>query len=155
MKKAKSIKEVVETALSGTNKSTQCIIGKVPANQGKLIESFIGIKMHGVERILDSSAVLHTLRKHGDAVKEARRGQIAVTTDDFNRVPYILKEPDIIEYKGKNKRRQDVFLYYKKMEMLYIVCECVRVASSGNKMVFTTLYKRKKPPTMERLKKRF
>ena len=140
---AKTIKQLIDIALSNGNKYAEFSFSRLPIAQSKIIEKQIGLKLVGVERIMDTSAIRHTLRNHGSESTEAPRGQVAVSLDDFGRIPLILKEPDNITYWGKNALKQDVFLYEKKIGDIYFVGEAVKVVSAGNKLVFQTMYKRK------------
>jgi phage-Barnase-EndoU-ColicinE5/D-RelE like nuclease3 len=150
IKNAKSIKEVVEIALSTGNKYAEYEFAKMPIAQSKIIEKIIGIKLVGCDRVFDTNAVKHTLLKHGSELTEAKRGQVAVTLDDFAKLPMVLKEPDSINYVGKNKLKQDVFEYQKLIGDLYFVGEAVKIASAGNKLVFCTMYKRKQKTQSKR-----
>ena len=111
------------------------------------MESEIGIKLVGCSRIIDTNGIRHTLRRHGSEIEEAKRGQVAVNLDDFNKIPLIVKEPDSIKYGGKNKLKQDFFIYEKKIGDTYFLSEAVKVASAGNQLVFSSMYKRKKKST--------
>ena len=114
--KAKSIKELVELALSNkTSKHAEYTLGKLPPKQSRIIEAITGYKLVGSERIIDTSGIRHTLRKHGSERMESRHGQIAVNIDDFSKISLILKEPDKILYTGKNRLQQDVFLFQKRI----------------------------------------
>lgn len=141
--KAKNIKELIDIALSNGNHHAEFSFSKLPIAQSKILQEQIGLKLVGVERVIDTSAIRHTLRNHGSEENEAKHGQVAVTLDDFNKVPLILKEPDSITYLGKNRLKQDVFQYEKRIGNLFFVSEAVKVASAGNKLVFQTMYKRK------------
>jgi hypothetical protein len=142
--KAKSIKELVNLALSEEfNFHAEFTLGKLPAKQSRIIESLIGSKLVGSDRIIDTSGIRHTLKKHGSEINESKHGQIAVSIDDFNKVPHILREPDQIVYSGKNRLKQDVFLYQKKIGVIYYVAEALRISKKGDRLVFQTMYKRK------------
>lgn len=140
----KEIIELVQHAiLSKSNDKKELVIGTVSRGQGRIIHNLIGIDLHGVERVLDSYMVKHTLAKHGFAAVENKHGQIAITLDDFALIPQITSDPDKIEYAGKNALKQDLVKYTKRIGNNYIVVEAVRVAKRGNKVVFTTMYKKK------------
>lgn len=145
----KSVKHLVEIALENPNDYGEMIFSKLPIKQARLIEAFIGVNLVGTERIMETSAIRHTIKNHGSPIKEALRGQIAVTIDDFLKVPLILREPDKISYLGKNSAMQDVFLFTKQIGVIYMVAECVRFSKIGDRMVFCTMYKKKtKKPTL-------
>lgn len=139
--KVSSISQLVRLALSPGNVHGEYTFAKLPRKQAKLIEKDIQIDLTGAERVMDTSFIRHSILEHGNAKTEERRGQVALTTDDFLKVPMVLREPDEIKYAGKNKLKQDVFLYKKKIGMLYIVAEAVRLSKRSNKLVFQTMYK--------------
>jgi len=65
------------------------------------IESLIGKNVAGFDFALDSHAVRHINKSHGDQAAEAKRGQRAVTAEDYEMLPLILNSPDTIEDGGK------------------------------------------------------
>ena len=93
---------------------------------------------------MDSNGIRHALRKHGNDKLESKHGEIAINIDDFSKLPQILKEPDAITYAGKNRLKQETFLYEKRIGSIYYVAEAVRHSKTGNKLIFQTMYKRKK-----------
>lgn len=146
----KSIKQLVDIALSDGNHFAEFAFSKMPISQSKIIESEIGVKLVGVQRVIDTSGVKHTLKNHGSQIEESKRGQIAVSVDDFAKIPQIVKEPDSIKYLGKNKQKQDVFEYQKRIGDIYFVSEAIKIANAGNKLVFATMYKRKNKTQLKR-----
>ena len=140
--KPKNIKQLVQSAFS-SNEHQQLIIGKMPIKQSKLVESIINLKLVGATRIMDTSMIRHTIRKHGSIILESKQGQEAVNIDDFEKIPLILKEPDTISYEGLNSRKQHLFCYKKWIGVNYYVVEAVRIAKK-NALIFTTMYKRKR-----------
>lgn len=142
----KDIKELVKFALDQHPKHKIINIGKVPKVQIEFLNKFVSEDITGIERYMDTSGIRHALREHGSTKLEDARGQIAVTIDDFELVPQILRSPDSIEYKGKNKLKQDVFYFIKEIDHIYFVAQAVRLSKKkGNKIVFETVFKRKKP----------
>lgn len=142
--KAKSIKDLVNFALAdNANKHAEYVFSKMPKHQASEIEKAINVNLTGCERLIDTSGIRHTIRKHGDSKKEAKRGQIAVTIDDFELIKDVVRSPDSISYGGKNSLKQDVFIYSKKIGSLYIVAEAVRYNKRGNKLIFNSMYKKK------------
>ncbi|MEZ5055290.1 MAG: hypothetical protein R2807_11115 [Chitinophagales bacterium] len=140
----KEIQELVEYALTTTtNKKVELVIGKVSKKQAKEIEEIIGINLEGAERIIDSYMIRHALAEHGSPTIEKKRGQIAITLDDFEHVPTVLTSPDNIDSIGKNKLKQELVRYTKYIGDTYFIVEAIRVSKRGNKMIFTTMYKRK------------
>ena len=96
--KIKSIQHLVSETLNPKRKKhIKYKIRKLQSSEIKEIQSITGIDVQGYSYSLDDNGVLHTLKEHGNAKKEEKRGQIAVTTDKFNQIRKILNEPDKIE----------------------------------------------------------
>lgn len=139
----KAIKDLVNFALSDkTNFHKEIIIGKVSESQAKEIKNLFGFDLQGVERYIDTSAIRHTIKKHGSEKTETSRGQIAINIDDFELIPEILKNPDEIKFLGKNKLKQNVLEYRKKVENMYVVLQAIRESKKkGNRLYCETMYK--------------
>lgn len=138
----KEIRELVTKALTIENKHYELVLSYLPNYQATIIEKYVGVNLAGVERIIDTYAIKHTIKMHGNERTEKSRGQLPVNIDDFELIPEILKT-DIVKYGGKNALKQDVFVFEKRIGNLYFVVEAVRFSKKGNKMVFQTLYKKK------------
>ncbi|PZQ57975.1 MAG: hypothetical protein DI570_18915 [Phenylobacterium zucineum] len=72
-----------------------------------------GLEIDGFAHVMDGSAVRHVTKNHGDVGKEAKRGQIAVTEEDFRALPDILAEPDAVMFGAKGKRGEAQIFYAK------------------------------------------
>ncbi len=140
-----SITKLTEAILSdSTNAHFNYEFARVSKTQAALVQPSVNVNLTGAPRIIDSSAIRHTLRQHGNPSKEATRGQVAIIPADFEHVPDIIQSADDISYLGENPRRQPVFLFTKRIgEFVYFVVEAVRFAKRGTKLVFETMYKRK------------
>jgi len=137
------LKKLIEYAFtSSSNKKREVVIGKVTAAQAKIIEEYTGVDTKGCERVMDNYMIRHSMGEHGSVEYEKKRGQVAISLDDFLLIPKIVTDPDKIEYIGKNRLKQDLIRYTKRIGSLYIAVEAVRVANKGNKLVFTTLFKK-------------
>lgn len=90
------------------------IIGKV--DNASLILEKTGLDVSGFTRILDNYGVRHTIKQHGDEVKEAKRGQLSITLDDFALIPLITSSPDNVFADGKNKIGRDVIVFVKEID---------------------------------------
>ena len=136
------IRNLVDLALTAENKHNKITLGHVPKYQAEIIKSQIGIDLTGVERILDSYGIKHTIKEHGSEKTESLRGQLPINIDDFELIPKIIQTENV-KYGGKNSLKQDVFVFEKRIGNLFFVVEAVRQSKRGNKLVFQTLYKRK------------
>lgn len=108
-----------------------------------MIKEVLNEDLSGCKRFMDVYAIKHCISNHGFEKTEKSRGQEAITLDDFENVPLVLKSPDKVEYAGKNRLKQDLVRYTKRMNGLYVVVEAVRVKKQGNKLYFQTMWKRK------------
>ena len=81
-----------------------------------LILEKTGLNVAGFTRVLDNYGVRHTIKQHGDAVKEARRGQIAVTVEDFGKIGLITSAPDRVFSDGINKIGRSVIVFVKLID---------------------------------------
>lgn len=46
---------------------------------------------------IENSVVKHNQNRHGDPQKEEKKGQIAITEEDYQRIPEILENYDKLE----------------------------------------------------------
>jgi hypothetical protein len=138
-----NIKKFVENVLSDkSNKLQKYSLGKLTSQQMKQVKEAIGIDLKNYIRVIDSFSIKHILKKHGNAEKEKKRGQIIVTPNDFQKIREILKKPDAISSKGKSKSGGTTLIEYRKRIVIeYIYIEEKR---DRNKEIITkTMYKRK------------
>ena len=141
--KKQSINELVQNALLYPTKHQEIQLGRLKPSVAKSISNLIKSELKYSEIFIDTFKVRHAIAGHGDALKEAKRGQIAITIDDFRFIPLAIKEPDKIEYGGKNRLGQDVLNFSKKIGNVLVVAVAVRVKSKGNIIVFESMYKKK------------
>ena len=87
------------------------MIGKV--ENASFIFEKTGLDVSGFTRVVDNYGVRHTIKQHGDQAKESKRGQLAVTLDDFGLIPLITSQPDNVFADGKNKIGRDVIVFEK------------------------------------------
>lgn len=76
---------------------------------------------------IDSSSILHIKREHGNTVSENLRGQIPVQTSDFENLPYLIANADIIQ-KTVSKNGEPSINFITNMDNgRYTVVEFLRV----------------------------
>ena len=75
-----------------------------------------GLNVEGFVHVLDGSAVRHTLKNHSDAAKEGKRGQLAVTDADFERLPEVVSSPDRVVFGTQNRLHKDQIVFIKRLE---------------------------------------
>ena len=114
----KSVEEAIVSfareAMHIADRRTILQLGKV--TNALLILEKTGLNVAGFTRVLDNYGVRHTIKQHGNAAKESRRGQIAVTLQDFEKIALITSQPDNIFADGKNKIGRDVIVFVKLID---------------------------------------
>ncbi len=90
-------------------------LGKLSTEEVEQIKEQTGFDLTDYEHFLENFGIKHTINQHGNAKKEALRGQIGITIDDFEKIKDILENPDAISHVGKNKAGRDLILYHKEL----------------------------------------
>ncbi|MCC7097279.1 MAG: hypothetical protein IT472_08880 [Thermomonas sp.] len=89
-------------------------LGMVPISQQQQISALLGGReMRRSDFRLTSDFVRHALRQHGDRVTEQSRGQRAIDTTDFARLPILLESPDQI-IPGERTGAGEAAVIYRK-----------------------------------------
>ena len=84
------------------------------------------IDVSGFNRVIDIYGIKHTFKKHGNSITEEKRGQIAITKEDFLLIPQIVLTENV-QYSGKNKIGKDCLTYEKEIdETIYYYVEEIR-----------------------------
>lgn len=91
-----------------------------------------GLDLNGYTHLIDSSAINHILKNHGNSKREQARGQIAIDKYDIANLPEIIQNPDTVVYGLKNDIGRDLIVSIKQMGDSVVVLEEVR---SGRKKV--------------------
>ena len=139
----KELINLIKDALnSDSNKKKEIIIGSVTNKEALILKKISMVDLNNCIRIIDNYMIRHTIKKHGNTYVEEKRGQVAITPNDFLLIPEIIHNADKIEHIGKNNLKQDLIRYTKKNDYLYVVIEAIRISNKGTKMVFTTMYKK-------------
>ena len=125
-----------------TNRNRVVKLGRINENQADLIKAKTELEVEGYNRIIDVYGVKHTFRQHGNPQTEEKRGQIAITKEDFLLIPQIIESENII-WVGKNKLGKDCLLYEAIIEDVFYYVEEIRVGRK--ELALNTLYKRKPP----------
>lgn len=100
-------------------------------------------------RQLANYGVRHTLKKHGDPIAEARRGQIAVTAEDFGLLTTFTDFFDDAWHDRRSKLGREVLVFTKEIDGVgYWHAAEIR---AGTRLVVTDSL-RKKPGAWKRRK---
>ncbi|MGQ0622582.1 MAG: phage minor head protein [Panacagrimonas sp.] len=108
------VRAFAERAMKTADRKITLDLGTV--KNAALIREKTGFDLTGFTRQLDNYGVRHTLREHGDPKLEWKRGQIAVTLDDFSLLTTIMDFFDEVRHDGKNKVGRDVLVFSKLID---------------------------------------
>ncbi len=121
----------------------------VPDTLVKRVLSDTGIDLQNHWVCIDNFGILHTIEHHGNPLSEARRGQIAISKEDFVRFLEVFLNPDEVQLIGVTKQTNLPLLQFVKTidDKIFVVKEVRTVTSSRkqkvSRLVFHTMYKRK------------
>ena len=96
------------------NKAEKAVVGRVSPQLSTAAKEH-GLNIDGYIHNIDTSAVQHTRKRHGIPQREERRGQLAVTDEDFKNIPQIIYNPDFVAFGAKNNKGLDLIIYGKNM----------------------------------------
>lgn len=126
--------DISRVVSAGTDKSRNgnkefATYKKLGDSEAKIIEKKTGIKdIAGYQHQIDESAVRHIFKKHGNEESESKRGQVAITAEDFKRLPEIT-DPLLADSVDRGEAQEDgtqTIIYRKKFDDTLYVVEEVR-----------------------------
>lgn len=91
-------------------------LGKVKQDIANVIKSRLGINVDNYNISLSADSIRHAIKQHSNAEIENARGQVALTTEDFQNIPDIINNPDNIELSGKSKQGKDSIKFEKNID---------------------------------------
>jgi hypothetical protein len=137
----KEIRELVTIALKPKEvNQVKVEISVIDKKEAAFLKSKTGFDFTGYKRIIDNYGIKHTLKEHGKESTEKPRGQIAVTKEDFELIPEIVKTENVI-FSGKNKHGKNCILYEAEFNNVFFYVEEIRTGKK--ELALNTMYKRK------------
>ena len=140
-----AISRIIEFAKRVKNRVERAVIAGITKRQAKdFAENGIDVDETWVHSF-ESSAVAHNKGQHGDPHTEELVGQIAITPEDYARIPEILEAYDQVR-KSPNRSRStgnEVIIYEKDFEDGYIYY-LEEKRDKRKSLSFQTMYKKKK-----------
>ena len=120
-------------------------IGVINQELGVLISRLTNVDVTDYVLTIDSYSIIHTLERHGNPIKEAKRGQIGIQKHHFIEILEVILAPDIVRYDVKNNRASLIF-EKDKGDRYFVVKEIRQVVKSRkkNRLVLQSFYIRKK-----------
>jgi len=139
---AKSIKVLLDLTLSATrNEHIKFSFGNVSKQVAETVKEITGLDIDGYECIIDNFAIKHTILQHGNAAKEEKRNQVAVTLNYLEKIPLIIQNPDYITDGGISKIGRRIIIYAKRINGVIIYVEEVR--TKHKELAMLTMYIKK------------
>ncbi len=137
----KKLRNLFRTALSRKDGNKDFAdIGVVNSEVSSRIAEVTGLDLTGYTHSIDESSVRHIMKQHGNAEKEAGRGQVAITEDDIALIPEIVAMPDEVIKGEENKiSGSNSIIFKKKMGDAYVYVQEVR--EGRKKLAAKTLWK--------------
>ncbi len=128
------------------DKTHQEKVDLFPVTQQEIAEAAEnGLDIANYAHMIDSSAVNHINKKHGNTKTEQARGQIAITEQDYETIADVITAPDQKVFGGKTRLGRDEIFYIKKMaDGTTVVLEEKR--DKRMRLALTSM--RKYPPTV-------
>jgi hypothetical protein len=112
------------------------------------IKTETGIDLTGFAIEIDNYGVKHAFEGHGNAIKEAKHGQIAITEEDYLLIPLIITNFDKVSYNEmiSGKTVEPALVFEKEIDGRYFVVKQVKMVTKKgkrNRLVFKTMYKKR------------
>lgn len=126
------------------NKATNAKIylGKITSALAEVIKSKTGINVENYNVSLKADTVKHILKHHGNSDIESKRGQIAITEDDFEKIPKVISEFDYVSSSLNYESGKPVLTFKKWIKNNY--CVVNYVSDKHHNLEVQTMYIQKK-----------
>ena len=110
--------------------------------QAQNIGRITGVSIIGGIKVLDTNAIRHILKNHGNQEAETKKyaNQIAVTDNDFELIPDILNTPDNVTRGKDGNRGKKALIFTKKFLNTYFLVMSISRNNSGVFVEVETLY---------------
>jgi hypothetical protein len=139
------IEELYELAVnSQDNPFKRMDIGVVDETLGHLIFQQTNVDVTGYILTLDTFSIIHTLERHGNPIREARRGQLGIQKHHFLEILEVIQNPDLV--RSDVKRNKTSLIFEKdKGDRYFVIKELREVKKSRkkNRLVLQSFYIKK------------
>ncbi len=141
---ASLVTEVLQSEQTGINLSKVIHLTTIAQQSLKEIQAQSGLDLRRYLIAIDSFSIKHTLKGHGNKVKENLRGQEGVTPKDFEYIPYIINHAETIVFEDKNKQGNYSFRFEATLHNHYVVIMEVRTKRKILALKTMRIFKAKK-----------
>ncbi|WP_297529614.1 hypothetical protein [Thiohalobacter sp.] len=145
---AEDTRRYAQAVLAGRPVPPYRTLGLLTASEARQIAGMTGQdagRLALYDWAIDRNAPGHVRRQHGDAATEAPRGQVAVTVEDYARLPAIILDADALEYGGTSDVGRPVVRARRRWNDVEYTA-AFELRSSRRMMVLQTLWKSAQSP---------
>lgn len=135
------LKQVIVKAKNNPTEHQKLVIGKVSKDLEDKARAN-GFDISDYQHDLDVSGTRHAIKEHGQAKTEEPRGQIAITDEDFEKIPEVIYSYDEVSFTGKNKIGRETITYKKSFDdgtIMYVE----EIRDKRKTLTINTMYKYK------------
>lgn len=114
----------------------------VDSKEAEEIKKATGLDLEGYEHSISNMGVRHAQIKHGDPKLEDFRGQVAISEQDIEMIPYITRHYDSVILSPEKSEGRPILIYKKRIGEEYVYLEIV-LGKNKKKLRFKDLWKKK------------
>lgn len=136
------LQQVIKKAKENPTLQQKVNIGKVSSKLQKVAKEN-GIDIAGYSHNLDVSGTRHAIKSHSNEKLEEKRGQIAITDEDFERIPDVIYNYDNVSFGEEDSKGTPLVKYEKTFQdgtTIYVE----EIRSRQKTLTIKTMYKIKK-----------
>ena len=113
--------------------------GKIGINAANRIKETLGVDVTNYNISLQTNAVRHIIKNHGNKFIESISGQIAVTSDDFKLIPQIVLNFDKAIKSGITENNNQALTFQKRIGNIYYLVSYI--SSKNHNLEVKTMWK--------------
>ena len=110
----KELHSKIQNAINNKTSRRKTNLGIVSTKTANKIEKITGIDVTQRKHILLDNDIRHMINQHGDKIKETKKGQIAITLKDIERIPDIINNYDRLVEGTTNTKGEQTIRYIKR-----------------------------------------
>ena len=144
----KTIGELYDIAHSrpcGEDKKVGFKYAKVSDDVADRIQRELGLDLHGFDHQINEQFIRHAGDGH-DEHGEWRKGQIPITREDFEKIPFVVNQPDKIKIVGKTSQNLHIIQFKKRVNGHLLVLDVVHGGKRSRYLEFLSMMKYKSHP---------
>jgi hypothetical protein len=128
---------------SNANKYEEVNLGNVSNIQAEHIAIATKVIVKGYIKIIPAHAINHIFKRHGNHQHQAKRNQVGIVDADFELLPDILTNPDLVTNGEENNKGNIAIKFIKKIGTIeYIVVMSIERKTFEKRLVLNTIYKK-------------